>query len=467
MDQQGIGGATEHVYDYDAAGNMVRRTTGEHDQTLEWGPEGELVQVTDGVDKTEYVYDADGERLLRRANGATTLYLPGTEITWDPAAGTKEGTRYYTHAGETVAIRENDNTLHWVFSDHHGTGQLTVNAMTSEIVQRRMTVFGEDRGVVGQWPGERGFVDGTIDATTGLTQLGARAYDAALGRFISVDPLMDLTDAQQMHGYAYANNNPTSLTDPSGLMVADSPGGRTPRPHPGTQLQHDKWWWNYQNTNAGRPAVLEQGRNRYRQVTSVPNIVWSAQTSNPIPTYKPVNYTLSPQEQALQNASDLGSRVSGAVGNWFEERYMVDCSLNWWNILGDASLVMSFIPGLQWVGFGLGLGVGVAKLFSPGQSRRDGAWDIAGALPFGIGRGARFVARSSISSKISDFVSYRDSKRKPNSQAVRNRFESLRGDIATVTYKHDVVQETVSMIGSAHDFVTASRAVEDPGWSWG
>ncbi|MFV2197286.1 hypothetical protein [Nocardiopsis sp. LOL_012] len=96
----------EVVYDYDAAGNMVSRSTGERDQVLEWGAEGELVSVTDGLEVTSYVYDADGERLLRRANGATTLYLPGAELVWDPPAGTLEATRYYTHAGETVAVRE-------------------------------------------------------------------------------------------------------------------------------------------------------------------------------------------------------------------------------------------------------------------------------------------------------------------------------------------------------------------------
>ncbi|TDC06140.1 hypothetical protein E1265_34955, partial [Streptomyces sp. 8K308] len=65
-------------------------------------------------------------------------------------------------------------------------------------------------------PGTRGFVGGITD-NTGLTHLQAREYDPALGRFISLDPLMDLTDPQQLHGYTYANNNPTTYTDPTGL----------------------------------------------------------------------------------------------------------------------------------------------------------------------------------------------------------------------------------------------------------
>ncbi len=59
-------------------------------------------------------------------------------------------------------MRENGGALSWVFSDQHNTGQIAVDAHVGEVVQRRMTVFGQDRGTEGVWPGERGFVDGTV-----------------------------------------------------------------------------------------------------------------------------------------------------------------------------------------------------------------------------------------------------------------------------------------------------------------
>jgi RHS repeat-associated protein len=48
------------------------------------------------------------------------------------------------------------------------------------------------------------------------THIGAREYDPFIGRFISVDPVMDLSDPQQMHGYPYANNSPATYSDPQG-----------------------------------------------------------------------------------------------------------------------------------------------------------------------------------------------------------------------------------------------------------
>lgn len=51
--------------------------------------------------------------------------------------------------------------------------------------------------------GGEGFVGGTADPS-GLTHLGAREYNPSIGRFVSADPVMDLSDPQQINGYSYA-----------------------------------------------------------------------------------------------------------------------------------------------------------------------------------------------------------------------------------------------------------------------
>jgi RHS repeat-associated protein len=117
---------------------------------------------------------------------------------------------------------DNDGNVSFTMADHHGTGQLAIDAATQTITQRRTLPFGATRGEdpAAAWPGTRSFVGGTNDTATGLTNIGAREYDPALGRFISLDPIMDLTDPQQIHGYTYANNNPLTFSDPTGLLLS-------------------------------------------------------------------------------------------------------------------------------------------------------------------------------------------------------------------------------------------------------
>ncbi|MET9695028.1 RHS repeat-associated core domain-containing protein [Streptomyces sp. NPDC006514] len=71
---------------------------------------------------------------------------------------------------------------------------------------------------VGNWAGQRDFLGtGTDDSATRLTHIGAREYEPANGRFISVDPVIDITNPMQMNGYVYANGDPVNQMDPTGL----------------------------------------------------------------------------------------------------------------------------------------------------------------------------------------------------------------------------------------------------------
>ncbi|MGP4112295.1 polymorphic toxin-type HINT domain-containing protein [Streptomyces sp. 4N509B] len=208
-------------YGYDPAGNTISRQIGGDTQTLTWDAEGELTRVEEANgDTTEYLYDADGNRLIGRTPTETTLYLGDhTEVTLPAGSTTPEATRYTDLGGGHTAVQENDGDVYFTLADHHGTGQLAIDAETLDLTQRRTLPFGDLRGdPPTSWPGTQGFVGGRQDTSTGLTHLGAREYDPATGRFISLDPVMDLTDPQQIHGYTYANNNPTTYADPTGLF---------------------------------------------------------------------------------------------------------------------------------------------------------------------------------------------------------------------------------------------------------
>jgi RHS repeat-associated protein len=69
---------------------------------------------------------------------------------------------------------------------------------------------------------ERTFTGHINDAETGLIYMGARYYDAALGRFISADTIIaSLANPQSLNRYSYVYNNPINGTDPTGHYSCD------------------------------------------------------------------------------------------------------------------------------------------------------------------------------------------------------------------------------------------------------
>jgi RHS repeat-associated protein len=210
-------GTATSSYLYDAIGNTRSQTTPTNAQTLVWDSQGHLASTTDSGQTTTYLYDASGTRLLRRdPDGTVTAYLGSEELRKDPA-GVITATRYY----DSIASRTPAG-LTWLATDHHNTAQIAVAAATLAITTRRFQPFGEPRGTPPIWGNTRGFLSGTSDPT-GLTHLGVREYDPAIGRFISVDPLMRLSDPQQWEGYVYAGNDPATTSDPTGL-IQPNPG---------------------------------------------------------------------------------------------------------------------------------------------------------------------------------------------------------------------------------------------------
>ena len=217
----GPGGSRLDQFTYNEIGATTSRKVNGGDQTLEWDAEGRVTKLTEGAKVSEFLYSATGERLIRRDAAATTLYLGDEEIRLAKGATAPTVTRYYRHGGQVVAMREGKTKITWLASDMQGTAHVAIDRATMKVDRRRQLPFGAPRGTATTFPGERGFVGGTNDTTTGLVNIGARQYDAALGKFISVDPLMMPLDPQQWNAYAYANNSPITFSDPTGLAYCD------------------------------------------------------------------------------------------------------------------------------------------------------------------------------------------------------------------------------------------------------
>ena len=81
----------------------------------------------------------------------------------------------------------------------------------------RYKPYGEDRDSGSSLNTDRKFTGQTEDEAAGLYWYASRAYDPAIGRFVSPDPIVPAPgNPQSLNRYSYVYNNPLRYTDPSG-----------------------------------------------------------------------------------------------------------------------------------------------------------------------------------------------------------------------------------------------------------
>ncbi|MFB6518853.1 polymorphic toxin-type HINT domain-containing protein [Streptomyces sp. NPDC056401] len=175
---------------------------------------------------TTYLYDAAGNRLIEETGTSRTLYLGEAEFTVNKAGQPIDAVRYYGNTVRSTRGKTTDHKLSIQLTDHHNTATTSIDQSSSQaITRRKFDPYGNERGAQVGWAGSRTFLGtGNNDSSTGLTHIGAREYEPGTGRFISVDPIIDITDPLQMNGYTYANANPITNSDPTGLKLDDGTG---------------------------------------------------------------------------------------------------------------------------------------------------------------------------------------------------------------------------------------------------
>jgi RHS repeat-associated protein len=241
-------GTTSSSYGYNADGELTSVTGTTANQALTWNDAGQLTQdaITPAgsstAQDTNYTYDAGGNLLIRADPGSTTLLLGDEELALNTSTGAVTGTRFYSVGAAPVAARTGTGKLAYLAGDQQGTEVVAIDSGTLAVTRRYFDPYGNTIGTTpASWPGgQKGFVNGTADpgAGTGLTDLGAREYQAATGSFISPDPIRNDYDPQDLNAYAYSYDDPATYADPTG-QAACAHGHNCPKQPPTVTFDGD------------------------------------------------------------------------------------------------------------------------------------------------------------------------------------------------------------------------------------
>lgn len=366
-----VGGAVKTAtYQYDASGNTTAITDTSGTKKLSWNAEGRIDAVDDTASgSTKYVYDAGGGQLIRRTDKTVTLFLGADEITLDKGTGAVTDTRTYPGPGGLSVTRVTKGgaaKLYYQASDPHGTNGVQFEAGTLLSTRRPTDPFGNGRGTqpgAGVWAGSRGFVGGTIEGT-GFTTLGARQYDPATGRFLSVDPVFTAGDPQSWNGYAYANNNPVVNADPSGTCIpADDGSGRC--------MSAAAWsqYYNKQETGTGTgtgSSGTDTGSTPATTQAKNDNAAKQAAAAEALRQKQAADEALA---KAKQQREELMSKIVDVVGDLIGFNDARDCFTKG-DVMGCVNTALNFVPWSK-VFKAVKVGIKAFKLWKEGEKAYD------------------------------------------------------------------------------------------------
>ncbi|MBI2394387.1 MAG: hypothetical protein HYV09_32755 [Deltaproteobacteria bacterium] len=204
-----LSGAINTSFVYDANGN----TLSGNGRTYTYDAENRVTSVNSDGQTTSFQYDVHGNRVEKSGVNGVIRYF-GQLL--EKVNGLAE-TKYYYAGSMLVAERRWDGATYYHHRDHVSSVRLTTDASGAVARRYEYRPFGFREATSGTVGNEWEFGGHRTDAEHGLSYMGARYYDALIGRFLTPDTVVpDPLNPQAFNRYAYVLNNPISNADPTG-----------------------------------------------------------------------------------------------------------------------------------------------------------------------------------------------------------------------------------------------------------
>jgi RHS repeat-associated protein len=210
------------TFTYDANGNLASRIeAGGSTATYDWDAENRLLAVRQGsTTLAAFTYDGLGRRASKTAGTQSVIYVwDGEEVLQERSANGNR--RYIRGPGidhHLAMVADPPGTPTYFVTDHLGSVVRTTNSAGDSTLVRQYDPWGNM--LQGASTSGYAYTGREWDAETGLYYYRARYYDPRIGRFLGEDPI-GVRGGLNLH--AYTGNNPSSWTDPLGLMPSWQP----------------------------------------------------------------------------------------------------------------------------------------------------------------------------------------------------------------------------------------------------
>ncbi|MEK8018317.1 MAG: RHS repeat-associated core domain-containing protein [Candidatus Parabeggiatoa sp.] len=205
-------------FEYDASGNVVKKTDASQVTHYEYNVEGRLVRVIDGEDNliAEYDYDPFGRRIWKEVEGVRTYFVYAAEGLigeYDDSGVEIKGYGYRPDSMWTTnpLFQKTNGSYYWYQNDHLGTPQKLLDSQGNVVWAAVYEAFGKAQVDVDLVENHLRFAGQYFDGETGLHYNWHRYYEPTTGRYLSVDPI------PSVNLYVYVSGNPVSFVDPFGL----------------------------------------------------------------------------------------------------------------------------------------------------------------------------------------------------------------------------------------------------------
>ncbi|MGC8634204.1 MAG: RHS repeat-associated core domain-containing protein [Candidatus Limnocylindrales bacterium] len=210
------------AYTYDANGNQLSAGS----STYAYNLANELVSASVGGTTQTYTYSGDGIRLRAATGGQasnTTQFVVDRAFSLPTLVAERDGNgkliRRYVYGLDLLSQTTANKGPYWYH--HDGLGSITdiTSASGTPLWWAEYQPYGLVRasGSTSQAPVNPFMFTGQYqDSPTGLYYLRARQYDPSSGRFLAVDPIPQATAEAASSSYAYGQDDPVGIVDPSG-----------------------------------------------------------------------------------------------------------------------------------------------------------------------------------------------------------------------------------------------------------